>query len=238
MIHHITYSDLRMTESAKLASESARKFGMQSTICCPQHIDGDFWAINKDIFTKDRGAGYWLWKPYIIYRELSEGIYDDSDWILYTDAGVEIINNPSVLLSLKEDIVLFGNNYPHDHWCKPSVNISINKAVMLMGLQVQASAMLFRVTEENIKFVYEWLLWCQIPGMIDDSDDGLKKIEGYQEHRHDQAILTCLACKYQIPRHWWPAVYNNGAFTYDKSFYEDDKYPALFHHHRKRNDEW
>jgi len=237
MIHHITYADERMSISAQKASLSASAFGMTSTVYEPGSIEDYFFSINNHILTQERGAGYWLWKPYIIYREMAEGYHESTDWILYTDAGVEIINNPSVLTTLNDPIVLFGNMYMHDYWCKPSVNASINHMVNLNCHQVQASAMMFRVCEWSMQFVYEWLLWCQIPGFIDDSDDGAYKGPHWQEHRHDQAILTCLAEKYGIKRHWWPSIYNGGAFTYDKGTYTDT-YPPIFHHHRKRNNEW
>ena len=238
MIHHITYADESMSISAQFASISAVSFGLKSCIYTPDMIEPSFYDANIDILKQPRGAGYWLWKPYIIYRELSEGLYDENDWILYTDAGVEIVHDPSLLLDLKEDIVLFGNNYLHDHWCKPTVNASINHKADLNCLQVQASAMMFRVCKWSMQFAYEWLLWCQIPGFIDDTPSEYPYHPEYKEHRHDQAILTCLAEKYGIKRHWWPAHYNNGAFTYDKSFYKGDTHPVIFHHHRKRNNEW
>lgn len=237
MIHHITYADELMSISAEKARESAVKFGMKSSIWTPDSIEPSFYDANVDILEQTRGAGYWLWKPYIIYRELSEGLYDEDDWILYTDAGVEIVHDPSILKTLNDPIVLFGNNYRHDHWCKPTVNMSINNALLLNELQVQASAMMFRVCKASMAFVYEWLLWCQIPGFIDDSDDHFQRPANYSEHRHDQAILTCLAVKYGVKRHWWPAHYNNGAFVYDKGLYKDE-IPVIFHHHRKRNYEW
>ena len=65
----------------------------------------------------------------------------------------------------------------------------------------------------------------------------LEQYPSFQEHRHDQALLTAVAQKYNLRLHWWPAVYNDGAFTYDKGTYTDS-YPPIFHHHRKRNDEW
>jgi hypothetical protein len=69
--------------------------------------DPRFVDRNKNILQRRRGAGYWLWKPYIIYRELYGA--RDGDIIIYTDAGVNVVADISHLtnLTLKQDIVVF-----------------------------------------------------------------------------------------------------------------------------------
>lgn len=234
MITHITYSDQRMSRSAKECIISSRLYGCDKSYAFDCYIiDTYFEKLNSDILSKKRGAGYWLWKPYIILRRLLDA---NDDYILYTDAGVEIISNIQPLVDLGEEIVLFGNNYQHDHWCKRFITKVITGKNDLNTNQVQASAMLFRNTERSRNFVKEWLLWCQMPGFIDDSDMDYNH-DQFKEHRHDQAILTCVAYNHNITLHWWPASYNNGSFIYDKGNYKDD-YSVLFNHHRKRNDEW
>jgi hypothetical protein len=233
MIYHVTYADDGMILSAQNARKTALAFNMPSVYLRPHNIWSSFAVPNEEILKQKRGAGYWLWKPYIINR----CIKSSSDWLLYTDAGIEIIADPKILTTVEDDILLFGNHYYHTHWCKNDVIRAINGFCDSSVLQVQASAMMFRPTKRAKDFVYEWLLWSQIPGFIDDSPSKSGNHPEFKEHRHDQAILTCLAEKYGIKRHWWPAVYNDGAFTYDKGTYTDD-YPVIFHHHRKRNDEW
>jgi hypothetical protein len=62
---------------------------------------------NKSILQQKRGAGYWLWKPYIIFQELY--LARDGDIILYSDASVNFIANISHLIKLteKQDIIAF-----------------------------------------------------------------------------------------------------------------------------------
>jgi hypothetical protein len=103
--------------------------------------------------------------------------------------------------------------------------------------QAQASVIVIRNTEPAREFIKEWLRWCCVPGLIDDSKSEAMNSTEFREHRHDQAILTCLAIRDSIPLHWWPAMYNAGNFTYDKTGYNDN-YPVLFHHHRMRNSDF
>jgi hypothetical protein len=226
-----------MSIAAEKCSHSAMAYGCDETnIFTPELIDDTFWAFNQEIFTQERGYGYWLWKPYFIYLNLLQ--MKEGDILFYTDAGVEFVNQVDKVLShMDGDIFLFGNNYNHEHWCKGDVTDAI------LGYrpdrnQVQASAMIFRVCDESKRLVKRWLAWCQMPDYIDDSpmETANNDIE-FQEHRHDQAILTCVAFNHGIKLHWWPAMYNGGQFVYDKGTYTDT-YPVIFHHTRKRNDEW
>ena len=233
MIHHITYTDCNMTISAEKCRDSALKYGCDSSIIYRKELlDESFKIINYDILSYPRGCGYWLWKPQIIIQEMRECDHDDI--VIYTDAGVEFINNVSHLIKAMgdESCFLFANNYKHSEWCKGDVmRLSPNYT----GNQIQASAMIFKKSALNI--VLHWLQTCELRGLIDDSPSLTPNYPGFQEHRHDQAILTAVAVSYGVPLHWWPASYCEGQFTYDKNG-RTDQYPVIFNHHRKRNEEW
>lgn len=194
-----------------------------------------------------RGLGHWSWKPHVINAALNSPVnfldLRDGSILIYADAGVEFINNVSHIISkMDADIWLFGNSWQHLHWCKMDAIKAVCPEVALdmFNKQCQASVVFFRVSEWSRAFVKEWLDFCVQPHLIDDSPSVLPNREEFREHRHDQAILTCLAYKYGIPLHWWPAVYNRFTgpeFTYEKGEYVDT-YPPLFHHHRRRNHEW
>lgn len=126
-----------------------------------------------------------------------------------------------------EDISPNGGVYGRDPWFP-------------FGKQAQASVIFFRVNDHTRTFVKEWLDWCLFEGgrLIDDSPSRAPNHPEFQENRHDQAILTTMAYRDGIKLHWWPAMYNDGAFTYERGTYSDEGYPVLFHHHRRRNHEW
>jgi hypothetical protein len=215
------------------------------------------------IDANQRGVGFWAWKPFIINAVLSKrgSMWDmpchDGDILIYADAGVEFINNVNYIIDrMDQDIFLFGNNYEHAHWCKRSVieviwpikgigarSLELRDRMNWdrFGKQCQASVIFFRVSDYTRKFVKEWLDWCLFDGgsLIDDSPSWAINHPEFQEHRHDQAILTTMAYREGIKLHYWSAQYNDGAFTYEKlPEYANDDYPILFHHHRRRNHEW
>ncbi len=61
-----------------------------------QH-DYEFYTKNLNIFNLSRGAGYWLWKPYIINKMLSSNIFNfslsDHDYVIYMDTDAYVMNN-------------------------------------------------------------------------------------------------------------------------------------------------
>jgi hypothetical protein len=248
MIHLITYATENMSKAAAKCSASALKYGVNETHrfrpdSYPEW--NSFNTFNKDILSQERGGGYWIWKPYFILLTMHD--LKDGDILIYSDAGVEFINSVHHIIDrMDEDIFFFGNNWNHVDWCKADVYRNINATgyedctgPYTIFKQVQASVIFFKVNDNTRRFVKEWLLYCQMPDFIDDSPSKIPNYPTFQEHRHDQAILTCLQIKYGYKLHYWPAQYNNGAFVYEKlPEYANDDYPIIFHHHRKRNDEW
>lgn len=234
----VTYSDDAMMLSKQLCADSALKHGcthawMQS----PDTISYEFKDFNKDIWQPgNRGADcFWLFKPYVIYKAMQ--LMADNETLIYADAGVEFINHVSYITTrMDENIFLFTNTHPNHHWTKREVLAAMmpdwdeNYTVDTPWPQVQASVIFFRICKETRDFVKRWLLWCQMPGMIDDEKDDQYKF--FQDHRHDQSILTILATQQQYKLHWWPTQYSEHIRV------PGDTYPVMFNHHRKRNNEW
>lgn len=255
-VHLITFASSDMEASSWRCAQSSKQHGAETHARFnPGNISQlEEVQANRALFDQPRGCGYWAWKPLIIKREL-EWLPEGSICI-YSDAGVEFINNVSHIIErMDQDIFLFGNNWEHAHWCKRDVVDAIFSRDTLPDYthwtlpldwgvfckQAQASVIFFRVSDYTRSFVAEWLKWCLFDGgrLIDDSPSQLANHPEFREHRHDQAILTTLAYRKRIKLHYWPAMYNDGAFSYEKvPQYSRDDYPILFHHHRRRNHEW
>lgn len=243
-IRGITYSDENMTRSAMLCRESMLRNGVdECSIWSPVDIQPEFKQFNAEIFDGKRGAGcYWLFKPYIIYSRMLR--MDEGDILIYSDAGVEFIGpvQPVIDAMASEDVFLFSNGWQHVEWCKMNSLFAMNPGEYQQYTtgwtgwkewkQVQASNIFIRVNEKTKAFVKEWLLWCQMPGLIDDSPSAIPNYPTFADHRHDQAILTNMAYRHYIKLHWFPTETNQ----HQKQ--EGDNYPTILRHHRKRNHEW
>lgn len=236
----VTYSNDLMSIAAEICKASALNNNVHKLSHWKRKdiVKTKFYKANKAILDSHRGDGFWCWKPFVILEELKK--MKDGEILIYCDAGVEIINNVNHIIDrMDKDIFLFGNMWQHVHWCKGDVIVQILSSVYYKyeGKQAQASVIVIRNTESSRKFVKKWLRYCCEPGLIDDSPSKEPNHSEFKEHRHDQAILTCLALWENAELHWWPAMYNAGNFTYEKTGYSDT-YPALFHHHRMRNSDF
>ena len=85
----ITYANKIFKKHTKLNKKSALIVGNvdEHFTFCPNDIDPEFKEKNKEILSKNRGDGYWLWKPYFIYKAFKEKL-KEGDYIIYTDAGI------------------------------------------------------------------------------------------------------------------------------------------------------
>lgn len=235
MIRLITFSDENMTQSAKVCIESAKANGTDIEYSCvPGDITDEFKNTNKDIFTGIRGTGcYWLFKPYLINKVIN--ISNDGDIIIYSDAGVKWINNVREIISrMDQDIFLFSNGHQHVHWCKADILKSILHKDMIEDSyqQVQASVIFFKVNDYTRRFIKEWLLFAQMPGLIDDSPSKVPNHPGFQENRHDQAILATMAIREGLTLHYWA---DSRWYHSQRYRWANDNYPLMFDHHRFRN---
>jgi hypothetical protein len=240
MIHLVTYSAPNMTRSREVCVDAARRNG-----CDAIHefdiddISNEFYNNNKSILDAPRGLGYWLQKPYFINKVITNSA--NIDYLIYCDAGCELITNVNEIISrMDQDIFLFSNGHQHIDWCKmdvieaiiPGTIANMTVASFTQLQQVQASLIFFRINAFTRNFIREWLLWCQMPGFIDDSPSKLPNHPEFAEHRYDQAILTCLQIKYGFKLHWWP---DKKWYLSQRFRWPNDTYPPMLLHHRYRN---
>lgn len=293
--HLVSFSDESMSYAADRCILSALAHGVDNTIhwSAERLRDTEFYQRNKALLDNARGCGFWAWKPYVIMEAMWSSCRD-GDVLVYSDAGVEFIDNVNYIIdrmndkrnriadlrrkaepvgplhsawdeiadleasAWTDDIFLFGNQWEHAHWCKADIvhmvwpketdDIWLDAGWERFGKQVQASVIFFKVNDKTRAFVREWLDRCLMRRnlsdpldnnyLIDDSPSISQNHPEFRENRHDQAIVTTMAYRDGYRLHWWPAMYNDGAFTYERGQYPDEGYPVLFHHHRKRNSEW
>lgn len=163
----------------------------------------EFYRDNQDALDLPRGAGYWLWKPYIILKTL-EGM-KDGEMMLYVDAG----DSPAYGFKemVKERLAdkgffLVQNSTPMSTWTKRDSFVLCDAEAdkYYKGNQLEAGIIGLVKTEANVRMVQEWLFLCQNKHILTDIPNicGKPNFPGFQEHRHDQAVLSILAIKYDM----------------------------------------
>jgi hypothetical protein len=203
-VHLVSYADgkpVYFANQADLVASAADRGFDTITSYKRQDLDSDFVAKNHDILSRNRGAGYWLWKPYIILKALMAAA--PGDIVMYLDCGVRIRNHlgPLIQLAHQHDLLLFANFHTNREYTK-------RECLDIMGfrgddlqfaresLQMDAAFMFTKNTTASVEFVRQWLVACQNARAITDDkcqDPGLlPEFADLIDHRHDQAILSLL----------------------------------------------
>jgi len=213
----INYAERRYYESQKENCKSGLEVG-GFDIAHPYNssdIDKDFYSKNSHILDTDfifqgypRGAGYWLWKPYIIHKALLE--CNNDDVILYADSGSTFIGSFKdyyfeICRSDERGLILFGFEgcaHKNSAWTKRDcfVYMDCDDPKSASGCQLTASFQLVRRTEFTLHFYSEMLKFSQDSRILTDAPNtcGLPNYPDFKDHRHDQSILSLLRDKYSV----------------------------------------
>ncbi|MCS6821304.1 MAG: hypothetical protein NZ551_05475 [Microscillaceae bacterium] len=166
-----------------------------------------FYQQYKDIFQLHKGAGYWLWKPYIIVETLKE--MQEGDVLIYCDNGLHFIASPQPLIDccLKNNGFYFidmgGKNTLHMFTKRRCFDLMGADYNALLGKTcLSANVQIYQKNSLTVQFTNEYLYWCcQKEVLVDDDVLGLAPLPTvpfFVKHTHDQSILSLLRYKYKI----------------------------------------
>ena len=194
--YFINYASNGFLNSQRIGLEAARSFGFIANGYGPDDIDEEFKTKNVEILSSKRGAGYWLWKPYIIFKKLNE--INDGDYLVYMDSGAKLIKNVDNILRMIDHrgMLNFSMMQKTSRWTKGDCFFNINENNVndfKDNNQMQATYLFFRKNNICTNFVKNWLDLCTNPSLIMDTPNTLmNNYEDFIDHRHDQAILSLL----------------------------------------------
>jgi len=153
----------------------------------------DFIDEHKNYFINSKGFGWWVWKPYIIYKTLLE--MNDNDILCYIDSGIIVNNDLSMLFNYLND---YDDIFFYVGEKKKNKEYTKSKTFQLMNCeedkyytmyQVMGGFHIHKKTENSMILIKEWLDYCLDLECINEDTKEM--------HRHDQSILTNVVCKYQ-----------------------------------------
>lgn len=239
---HISYGNNNYNKSLDLLEKTSLEIGGIETFI--RYTEDwlkttEFYKKNVFILSKPRGNGYFIWKPFIIlesFKTLEEG-----DVVLYTDAGLNVIQNLSPLFEIiennKDSIIIFKlpavgvSHHKNKAWTKRDAFILTNcDSEKYWNADMGNGAVsLWKKTEKNIQLLNEWLKYLRDPRISSDDINmcGPNFLE-FKDHRHDQSVLSILSVKYNLELFRDPTQYGNSEID----LFSNSPYQQLFYHHR------
>lgn len=236
----ITFGDrAKYQKSIDLIVDSAYKIGKVDKVLVYDDVwlkKTEFWKKNLWILGNPRGFGFWAWKPFIIQDSLMN--MEDNDVVIYSDAGLQIIDDLAPLYDLakeKERLIfkLPAHGVPSHkafQWTKGDCFsiMKCNESKYWLADMTNGAISVWKKTSSNWEYIKEWINYATIPQCITDMISIEPNRFGFKDHRHDQSILSNLRVKYSWELFRDPTQYGN----IEKKDFKNSAYDQLFWHHR------
>ena len=212
MIHLVSFATPQFSHRQMILGLSGRLNRVVDTVTdwTPRKLKAaGFQKVIPEISLKERGAGFWSWKPFIIEKRLNE--VPDGDVVLYCDVGriypfklLEQSIKPFLeWMHARGQEIMPGVEIPWDgpvsRWTKRDalVALDMDHQEILTATPIQASFSIWRAGSKSREFAVKWMGICSQRKLISDDPSVFKLGEHpeFQENRHDQALLSLLCMK-------------------------------------------
>lgn len=223
-IYFITYGSGKFKYSSKRVSKEAESLGFFSKTFVFTEKDLPLTIRSSPLFYNVKGGGFWLWKPYIIDKLLSE--IDEGDIVVYSDAGSELLNSDkwneyfnlmnyysSIFFQYRENVYYGWNKFNSKYndspklkfWTKASTvnhfrNLFSSDNDWLEKSKICAGLIIIKKDKNSQDLIKEWMNnMLFFPHIVCDlfENEKMNQIQGFSEHRHDQSILSILVRYYE-----------------------------------------
>jgi hypothetical protein len=189
--------DVNLSNQFALVQSAVNKGIDAIRIYNKKDLDKNFLTKNAGILTQKRGAGYWLWKPYIILKTLES--IPENDVLLYVDAGIKIIKDITPLINFTKsyDMIFFESGLQNHTFIKRDamVHMGMDDEKYLDESMLMSGIVFFKNTKTSRNFVKEWLRYCENPAILTDIPSKHTEFTNFKDNRHDQTVLSLLHLK-------------------------------------------
>ena len=209
----ISYANDAMAYSLKRIGRQARKLGIFDEVFLYAPADVPAYVKDSVLFSCARGAGYWCWKPALIYETLQR--FEEGTVVVYVDAGCTLRKSPEWAEHLKQmeqyDTICFqyAENQPQwekwgagsakiKYWTKKKTLDFVKEYFQMPDAgelcQIMGGVLFMKGKENTVLKVWNDLIFSMPDLIMDPSPEELAdQYPGFAGHRHDQSILTPLA---------------------------------------------
>lgn len=163
-----------------------------------------FYKENREVLDGKKGAGYFLWKPFIILDALEK--INEGEILIYADNAVYFIASPEEEIKQCIENKGFFLIQAYGHLCAQYVKrdafhyMQQDTPEYHHAHMVQASFLIFQKNNTTVSFVKEWLHYCKNKHIVTDWENvcGKENLAGFKNHLFDMSVLSLLVAKHHI----------------------------------------
>lgn len=212
-----SYADSGFAEAQRLQQSVARLLGFNLYLPFSRSdLQHQFCLDNEETLSYARGAGYWIWKPEIIFQACEAANFGDT--IVYLDAGVLPLRKSKYFENISKDNRMHlwsgrkSSYSTNRHWIDDLVceELFLNEE-FLNSTHAWAGLICFRKSSKSLQIIREWGELCGKPNLLrPDSNPNYKPSKDIIWHRHDQSLLNVVINRHKnhINIHSLPADYS------------------------------
>lgn len=218
MIIAINYSDANFQTQRQYNTATAYTKGKVDQVIeyAPCDIESAFYERNQAIFAYKRGAGLWLWKPYIILytlRRMKEG-----DYLFYCDAGAYYVDKVRKLVDVMEqqgvDVMPFEIPFLERQFTKKETFTRMDYEDYSQN-QICTGYMLLKKSELSLSIISQWLAYMQDEVCVSYRHFTQEtEFSDFVAHREDQSVFSLLCRKHHIQPFRDPSQYGDRPWEY------------------------
>lgn len=210
-VHFITYGDNKYANAKARLLNEAKDFYDFKTITGYglNDLDVKFKKRFKNILNQPRGGGYWIWKPYILYKKFME--IKDNEYLVYLDAGCKLnkqgINRFNEYIDLldnsKYGILSFQMTNKHNQgFCREN-EWTVKEIFEYFNLKIDGEhgnsaqfvgGVLIIKKNQHSKIILETYLKSVFnnPIMFSDYFNKNNQATFFKDNRHDQSVFSLI----------------------------------------------
>lgn len=199
--YFINYASGGFKNSQREALERAREYGFLTQGYSEADLDYSFSTYYEKILSESKGAGFWLWKPYIIKQKLKE--IEHGDYLIYMDSGGKFKKDPTPLFTKIDEkgFLTFNLIWKVGQYTKANVFEAINGKNDFTYRDervVMAGCIIMKKCDFVESFIDKWLHYCSFYELISDYPSPTPNLSEFIDTRHDQSIFSLLVHKYEV----------------------------------------
>ncbi len=212
----ISFATTEYRAAQERLSKSAAKWFDQVRSYGPADLAPEFMQANREMFSHRRGFGYWIWKPWLILRELES--MGPTDVLFYADSQCVFEADPAPLFKLAlryGGIGLFHQRrekHKNSTWTRGDcfALMGCDGPKYRNGDNLATTYSVWSGTRSARAFAREWLKWCCNYQVVSDAPSVAANSPNFKDHRHDQSVASLLAIKHEIPTLCDPSQFGKG----------------------------
>lgn len=198
----ISYGGEKYKTEKELLKETAlsSSFFDKVTLYGPECLDPAFYAQFKVLLNQQKGAGYWVWKPYLLKKVLNT--LPENDILVYADAG-SMINSRgrerfhdylTILKDTSTGSLAFELEQKEVESTKQEVfDEFIGSTALSSTKQLTASIILLKKCPQAVRLVDKWYqTLCKKPLLFTNDKTSAIQHSGFIRHYHDQSVFSII----------------------------------------------